>query len=384
MHPTRILLSIIALITGFTSCIEEYSPVIKESNKNKYAILGKITDNEGYQYVTISVSSPLIKPILKPLSGCHVDIIDSEGNNFHLAEYSKGNYRVWISKEHLKPGVSFQLIVQFDNGEKIISESDVMPAKSPSVDSVYYKIKNRPTNIPGVSQKGLQFFIDLKATNSTNRYFKWEFDETWEYHSFFPIEYIWNGKKTEEVIPVDYSLITCWRTTSVNDIFTLSTKNLSSNSYNSLNIHFVGNLTQRLVYGYSLLVRQQAINEKAYYYWDQVRINNNQNGGLYSQQPFSIVGNLKFENSSEDEVFGIFYVASESQKRFFFHEIKNLDFDFSSECNLVPAVFKNIAEVPCYVVFRSDSGEWLWAQKSCFDCRLSGGTIFKPDFWPIK
>ncbi|MHC1702470.1 MAG: DUF4249 family protein [Tenuifilaceae bacterium] len=384
MLRTRIIFILIVCISVFSSCIEEYSPSIKETSKNKYVVFGKVTDQEGYQYVSVSVSSPLNKPLLNPLSGCWVDIFDDAGNQFHLLEFEKGKYRVWINQEYLKAGASFQLSIHTPNAETIISEYDVMPEKLVSEDTVYYSYASRPTNDPNFTENGLQFLVDFNAKNSNNRFFKWELEETWEYHSYFPISNIWDGKKIINVIPADYSLMVCWKTANVNQIFTLSTKTLTSNSYSGFKIHFVGNLTQKLFHGYSLLVRQQAINEKAYYYWDQIRINNNQNGGLYSQQPYSIDGNLILLDEPDNEVFGIFHTASESKKRYFFHNIENLDFDFSGECVAETFIFKNAAEIPCYITFNLDLQEWQWAPKSCFDCRLSGGTIIKPDFWPIK
>jgi len=108
--------------------------------------------------------------------------------------------------------------------------------------------------------------VDLNAIGNFSQYYKWEVEETWEYHAAHRLEYYYDGI-FHRVNPPDYSKKVCWSTGLVKNIFTVSTKNLSQNTYTQYPLHAIDGHTSRLGVLYSILVSQLALSEGAYNYW---------------------------------------------------------------------------------------------------------------------
>ncbi|HOX76347.1 MAG TPA: DUF4249 domain-containing protein [Bacteroidales bacterium] len=383
MRQTKGTILIFVLLLAY-SCIKPYIPQIKNGEESKYVILGKITDIEGWQVVDISLSSPIEDPAHIPVSGCSVRILDDKGNSFSLSEYDPGRYRIWLEQKYLVPGTAYKVTVITPQEEMIESSYDTLYAGAP-LDSVYFILEDMPTSDPSVFRRGIQFYVDLNAGNIPCRFFKWDVVETWEFHSAFPVEYYYDGE-FHQVDPPDYSNNVCWTSGRVKNVYTVSTKNLSQNSFEKYPLHFVDGKSSRLSILYSILVSQHALGANAYNYWEQVRIKNSEQGGLYEKQPFAIKGNLNNTTNPDNEVRGYFYAASESSKRYFYENVQGLELDFTNYCNediLGHGGWRQFtpSDYPVYYHYNLNHGLRI-LNNECVDCRLMGGSTTKPDFWP--
>jgi hypothetical protein len=384
MRLINTLIWSIALCLALTFCIKPFTPEINKSDQALYVISGQITDQEGYQYVNVSISAEVSDPEYQPVPGCEAEIIDSLGNVFPLEDIGQGEYRAWMYADDLVPGMSYMLKVVTPTGEEIISDYDEMPS-CPQVDSIYYFVEEHPTNDPEVSEHGINFYIDLDATGYDSRFFRWEIEETWEYHMDFIKQWYYDGA-IQKLDPPDRSTEICWYTGELSEIFTVSTKNLSVNSYGKYPLHFVNNRTTRLSYIYSLLIKQYAISEPAYEYWDKLRTNSQVNGGLYEQQPLPIDGNLHFTSNPDQRVLGFFSATSVKSKRIFVSEIEGLEIDPAPLCSgPAPLGIFGWSEFEPYeypIYFTRIDGAIFTLPDQCVDCTLLGGKNTKPEFWP--
>ncbi len=383
MHRNKYIFLFLCIGILFSSCVKSYQPDINSNETNNYVVLGQLTNQEGFQEVSISKAASVGAPKVLPVKNCTVYILDDKGNTYMMNEYSSGIYHVYMSQSDLQAGTSYQLDIITKDGTEIISSFDKMP-EVPDVDSVYFLRKDIPTNNPGYPTKGIQFYIDYNGSSSGSPYVKWDLEETWEYHTEYPIEAYYDGS-THYLTPYDYTRHICWKTTVVDDIFTLSTQNLGGNKYKMFPLHFVDNHSSRLAYGYSLLIKQLSLSQAAYIYWDKVRINHNSNGGLYQQQPLTIKGNLVNKTRPNEEVLGYFNASSVKTKRIFVQNVAGLDMDFSNFCG-GPMKLEigwqegGTPEHPIYLVVVDNS--YMWVDEFCVDCLLQKGINVKPNFWP--
>jgi hypothetical protein len=362
-----------------------YEPHILSKDINKFVVSGQVTDDNDYQIVSVSKASSVGEPQFIPVSNCYVRIFDDKGNEFVMQESSKGIYQVRIDKNYLIPGTSFKVKVLTSDGIDIDSDFDQM-YECPQVDSVYYIRKEIQTNIHGMVTRGLQFYVDLDCGNINSHFFRWEAIETWEHHAPYAKEWYYDGT-VHHISPPDSSRIVCWSTELVRKIYTLSTLDLVENKYYMLPLHFVDNHTSRLRYGYSLLINQFSMSEAAYSYWDQLRINSSEQGGLYEKQPLSIRGNLHNNTNPDQVVLGFFSASSLKSKRIFISNVENFAFDFTTYCSpetLGVGGLRSIdpSEYPAYLA--GNKLKFLSVQLSqyCVDCMALGGSTIKPDFWP--
>jgi len=373
------------LVTMLPSCIVPYDPHVEAKNINKFVVSGQVTDNTDYQTVSISKASSIGDPEYIPVSGCYIRIFDDKGNEFDMQEAGSGTYRVQIDKSYLIPGISFKVEIHTSDGIDIESDFDQMN-ECPVVDSVYFVRKEFSSNNLGQITNGLQFFVDLNAGNINTHFFRWEAIETWEYHAPYPREWYYDGT-IHHISPPDSSRMICWSTELVKNIYTLSTVGLVQNRYTMLPLQFVDNHTARLMYGYSLLINQFALSEAAYSYWDQLRINSSEQGGLYEKQPLSIVGNLHNNTNPDQVVLGFFSASSVKARRIFISKVDNLPFDFSDYCS--PDTLRvgglhsiDPSEYPAFLVGNKIRYLPIQLSQYCVDCMSQGGTTIKPVFWP--
>jgi hypothetical protein len=378
-------ISVFFLLLHALSCVKPFSPKIESDMENKYVVSGKISSLGGWQEVSVSMSSPINEPEYTPVNGCQIRISDNNGNSFSMDETNNGVYRVWIGQENLIAGSAFKIEVNTPDGMLIESTYDTL-IQGPSIDSVYYHIEDVASADPTVLIRGMQFYVDLDAQAYDSRYYKWDILETWEYHAAHPAENYYDGG-FHQIIPPDYSNKICWMTKLVKNVYTVSTNNLIQNTYQQYPLHFVDGHTSRLGIQYSILVTQQTLSEEAYNYWEKVRINNTEQGGLYEKQPIAIKGNLKNVTNPEKEVLGYFYVASESSKRLFYSNISEVELDFTDFCNEEGLGRKgwqefNPRDYPVYYYVNQQRVIRI-LNNECVDCRILGGTTTKPHFWPI-
>ena len=378
------IVSLLALM--LTSCIKPYEPVIKSVDARKFVVSGQVTRGEPIQHVNISLTSSLIEPEYLPVKGCKVKITSDKGSTFDAADMNNGDYEFAVSESELSPGSSFKVDILTPEGVSIASDFDQI-FECPELDSVYYILKEVPSSKPNVYRRGIQFYVDLEASNSTSRIFRWEATETYEYHSSWPIEWYYDGT-VHHVWPPDYSQSVCWRTVMVKNVFLLSTEIMEENKYRGFPLHFVDNSSSpRLVYGYSLLVKQYALSKAAYAYWDKMRINSNEQGGMYEKQPLAIRGNLHNVTNPGQDVLGFFGASAMTSKRIFIRKVENLPDEYIPNCAPLDVMRRGFRELtpsmyPVYL-YGDDSGYTMNPLPSdCVDCEKAGGTIVKPSFWP--
>jgi hypothetical protein len=352
MHRSKVICMIVSLIIILSSCIKRYDPEIKSTDTNKLVVTGQVIKGNPVQKINISKTAAINEPKSKyyvPVTGCKVSIVDDKGNTYNAGETGKGNYESSIPDSKLVAGVSFKVQILTPAGENIVSDFDLL-LDCPDLDTLYYHVEQLPTSDPYLAIDGIRFYCNLDAKESNCRNFRWEAIETWEYRAIFATASI---RKT------------CWMTAMVQDIFTLSTKNLTENIYNNFPLHFVDNYSsQRLLYGYSLLVRQYSLSEANYEYWGKLTKNYAEQGGLYSTQPLKIKGNMHNLTHPDQQVLGFFGASTVKEKRIFVDNIQGLEMEYL-DC-----------EPP------AQPGPSPPPEPTCFNCLLEGGTNVKPAFWP--
>ena len=395
MYQNKITGLFVLLTLMLASCVKRYDPELKNTDVVKYVITGQVIRGDQVQRVNVSTSSPMSKPGNLPVTGCTVKIIDGKGNSYIAEDVWNGDYEVIIPESELVVGNTFKVDIVVQGGTHIVSDFDEIQ-DAPEIDSVYFVTQKLSTSSPVVFNQGIQFYVDLNAENFKCRYFKWEAIETWEYHSRYPIEWYYNGQ-VRHTYPPDSSKMVCWRTSKVREVFMLSTKDLSENRYKQYPLHFVDNLSSpRLVYGYSLNVRQYALSDAANEYWEKIRVNSQEQGGLYESQPLSVKGNLHNTTNPDQDVLGFFGATTVKQKRIFVRNVPDLPLEFIFNCVIdglpkgglratLPIMWP--IYMPSRVIINENDTirtyDLLSINHECVDCTATvGGTTTKPDYWP--
>lgn len=365
-----------------SACIEQFQPNITSSTSATYVIEGNITDRGGFYSFYVSKASEVMNPEFSPVDNCEVRIYDDNDNIFQAEEYAHGEYRVYIDKMYLTVGTAFKMELITPNNEIIQSDYDTL-RNSPEIKSVYYNVEEQATNDPDITTPVIQFYMDYDGDGTNSRNVMIEIEETWKYIAPYPKQWTWDGSSLTVYDPPDYSLSTCWRTTKDPYIYLFSTKNFMQNEYLNFSLHKIENTSQKLLEGYSLLVKQLSMSDAAYTFYEKIQSNTMSEGGLYEAQPEQVKSNLHNISNPGSRVLGYFYVASIKSKRIYYEPFDEIELNTPEFCSPIKldlgyGMLKGMKE-PIYLWLE---GGTYSLPDACVDCTSQGGTTTKPDFWP--
>jgi hypothetical protein len=365
-----------------TACVEEYDPQV-DRYEQLVVVDGMITNDEGPYQVKLSYSSNLHEPRVIPLTGAGVIIRDSQGHAEYLTEIEEGLYQTDPNGIKGTIGHLYQVEIQTPDGKIYRSSFENLP-EPVELDRVYTEVEYQSAEEIYHDIAGLRFFIDTKRANSNESFLMWGLQATYEYQAEFKVRYYFEG--VLKPFPNHDSLMTCWLTERIPDIYTSRMDLLNEPLIRHFPLHYVNTESRDLFIRYSLLVRQYTMEKEAWTFWDRVREQNEEQGGLFTQQPYQIIGNITCLENPEEPVLGQFTAAGVSNSRIFIDR-PNLPFYFF-KCELTEGDYESMSTIdlyppdswPVYVTTGPGGGMALPIQ-ACMDCRLRGGTIEKPAFW---
>ena len=152
---------------------------------------------------------------------------------------------------------------------------------------------------------------------------------------------------------------------------------------------------QKVHHKYSLLVRQYSLGEEAFYYWNDLKKNSQEQGSLFDSQPALLKSNIRNVNDENEYVLGFFSMAGMVEKRAFAIEPDGLDlrpYDYHcyprkhlpelGEPELWKEGYKYPYDPAPKYFTKLGSLPMRRMNKACVDCReYKNSTDIMPDFW---
>jgi hypothetical protein len=372
-----------------TGCVERYYPEEDDVFAGTLVVSGHLTDIPGVQTIRISRSDRLLYPQYMPETNCWVEVENDLGETIVFPEEAPGDYSANLLPEFLVTGTSYKLRIVTFNGVEYESEYTRL-GPSTEVDSVYYRVETGYSAESGEIVEGLRFYMDYEIDPVASPFMRWEVIETYEYHNPDYDFFIYDVDRVVKPVPDEILDRTCWITLHINEIYTQDVGNVSSDLYKEKPLHFVSTETQRLKYGYSLLVRQLTMEEAAFRYWDELKKNSQEAGGIYVRQPSFTPSNICNCEDPEEKVLGYFSVSGASEKRIFTGKVEELSIPDRIFCfpTFEPPRLRRLfsSDLPIFLAEAEWplTGEIVFGEVSrrCVDCRLHRGSAGEPpEFW---
>lgn len=355
-----------------SSCITQFIPQTSE-DKEILVVEGLITDQPGSSSIKLSRSLPLGgRSTVRPLSGCTVAVSNDLGYNVIFHETSAGYYSP-SSDFRGEVGRTYTLHITTDNlsSNPKYESLPVEMKPVPSIDSVFYeKVTLVASNGASMPKEGCQVFVNTHDASDKCRFYRWEYDETWEF-----------------VLPYAVPNKICWISSNSDVINIKNTSSLVEDKIYRYPLNFISNESDRLRVKYSILVKQYSLNEDEFNYWEKLQNISQQVGGLYDMIPSSISSNVYSLSDPTDKVLGYFSVSASSSRRLFikdnFTGIINLYKDCAQDTVFNGAPIPNLNSTVWVIVDHQmppPSYKVITYAKGCADC-TDRGTKIKPDFW---
>lgn len=388
------------LITLFISfsCIEPFRPELNISDLEYLLVVeGQVTDEYGPFKVRLSKSGPVYTyqttNSFEPVLNAAVHISDDKGNDFPL--YSVGNGWYETEDKNLKgvPGNTYTLHITDKDGIQYESTPELM-MEAPPIDSLFYEEEQR-IRIEGedvYQEDWLNILLNTQAADDGIHYFKWEFEETWEFKmpEFIRVvkHYFAEQKIIDsvflKVIKIAPEKLHCWVSETSKSIQVKSTADNLSGEVKRFPLTSIGPEDDRLGIRYSILVKQYTLNKELYDFFKKLEKVNETNGGMYDKMPTPLYGNIQ-SASGNRKALGYFLTSAVKTKRIFIDHLNvNVKTGHSvySDCGWeYPPLIGDYYLYGTITASDPDAGTIVWSRnKYCSDCR-ERGTSAKPDFW---
>lgn len=356
---------------------------------------GVITDQEGPYTIALTWSSQLDTIGFLPVTGAYVRIEEEGGITETLSEGPQGKYSTALGGLRGQIGRKYQLHIDLADGRQYESEWMEL-LRVPPIDSLYADLDEIAT-LTG-PQRGMQIYLDTRDPENNTRYYRWTWDETWKYVVPYPdyLEFIGQGQNL--VTFADPPNEICWQSSNSKLIRAETSIRNQEDVIAAYPLFFVPVEDHRLQIRYSLLVKQYAMAETEYLFWNQLVESTQTGGGLFDVQPQSVRGNVTNLANPGEPVLGYFSASAVAEKRLYINraEVRSeVDRDYLQNCTLnLDTIFTGINSQDS-VLRRVRSGQvfydfyleattirgYILTSRECSDCTARGGTTEQPDFW---
>lgn len=366
----RYLLLIVPVVVIY-SCIEPFSPP-EINNVESYLVVDGFLNIGGDSSTVILRNTQNTNddsaPVTEP--GAIITAESESGESYPFVEIGDGVYK--LPPVNASAATKYRLAIRRINGREYVSEY-VQVSITPPIDSVSYKLDQ--------GQNAMLVYVNTHDLNSNSRFYRWKFEETYEYRSAYYSGLERDFNKMEVISRVeDVSL--CWRTLESKDIKLGSTVKLTDNIIKDLPVNVIRVETNKLLFKYSILVKQYALSREAFEYWTDLAKTTQGTGTLFDPQPSQVTGNIKCKTDSRELVFGYFSASTEATKRIFINEkLGTYPACFPPDTLEIADAFNTTGVLLSYYQDPMGKLSLLSSSDFCADCRAQGGTTRRPPFW---
>ena len=377
------------------ACVEPFNPNLNAA-ADVMVIEGYVLEGKIPAEVRLSRTFEVGSADRPVVSGAQVVIHDDQGGEFFLSEIRPGVYQSDTNLLTGTPDLSYQLKVTTSEGAYFESAWEKLSSSSP-IERLYYELEDRPESAPGSIDPGLRIYLDTRDPENDSRYYRWEWEETWEFTMPYAVFYTWNLVTNRvEPIPEEEWGFRCWRDNRSDNIQIATTAQLQEDKVERFPLRFVSFRDNRISRKYSLFVKQYVITQAAHSYWKALESLNENLGTLFDPIPYEIIGNLRSPNDPDLPVIGYFSACGFTTGRMWITRQElplttRVARGFES-CRLdsIPTVDRDLfvtlitqggyAYVDTILSPFGSSVGWQVAPRYCVDCRESGSNQ-QPDFW---
>ncbi|MDF9800250.1 hypothetical protein OKW21_005513 [Catalinimonas alkaloidigena] len=291
-----------------TTCIDRIELDESLSGEPLLVVDAVITNADEPYTVKLSYTSSSLQTYEgEELRGAEVFITDEENNRADMSEVDAGEYATDPDFFCGEVGKTYTLYIITPDGRTYASLPESMP-EVPAIDSIYFELESRPyeSSIGTILDEwGLQFYLNTGSGDNQTGYYRWSWMETYEFIA--PL-----------TTPMQLNIPVCYQSgTQTRYLNIASTQGLSRDRIERQKISFVAKSGRKLQRRYSLLVKQYALTERAYTFWKNVQVQQENSGSVFAPPPSPIPGNMYNVNDDREVVLGYFQVSSVTEQRKF-------------------------------------------------------------------
>lgn len=368
---------ILILLAG---CKEEFHPPVSNSTNYNYLVVeGNIVAGDDSTFVHLTRTVPVSDTsIIQPELNASITVESENGSTYPLQE--KGNGFYFAPPLNISTNENYRLHIITSNGKEYASE--YVPVKiTPPIDSISWKLDENT---------GVTIYATAHDATGNTRYYRWDYVETWERRSQDSSVLIYDPSlhNVRYRVPAE-QVYRCWNTDTSSEILIANTAGLSADVLFEKPLTNMPYGSYKINWVYSIDVKQYALTEQAYEYWENLKKNTEEQGGIFGPQPFADYGNIRCLTDASEPVLGYISANSVSQQRIYIYW-RDVQWPYAyRECvdttvtkEMIETVYSGPIFLPVTYVFQPP-GAVFGRSAECVDCRLNGGgTTVRPPYMP--
>lgn len=366
------------------SCVEPYAPSIITEDLGLLVVDGFFVGNDS-SFFRLSRTQQLESSVTsRPELRARVVVEGENGSEYEFTELGNGKYG--LPTQSLNASINYKISIRTDDTHEY--ESDYVPMqRGHEIDSVTYTDMAEDNNVG--------FSVYAHDPSNQTKYYYLTYDETWKYKSFGLSVYRWeNGQMIPRVDATEIQY--CYKSQYMRDYFLTNTAALSDALVYDFKLFTLSKASQKLYFGYSILVKQLALTAESYSYYQLTKTNSNNLGTLFDPIPTQPVSNIRCLTRPSEPVIGFFNASYLQTKRLYFRRVditpSNVLYDETGYelCTGNVALLDELSDelfkgmIIGDRVFDPITFElvgYSYSTEECMDCRKKGGTTTKPDYW---
>ncbi|SMD43525.1 protein of unknown function [Aquiflexum balticum DSM 16537] len=367
--------------TALSSCRDPFEPEVSFQDSNLLVIEGYIETASNESIIRLSRTNPInSQDPIRVETGAYITLLSETGESWSFFEKEPGTYSLTGS---FNTAISYRLQITLRGNEAYISDP-IFPLESPEITEIGF---NR-------NEDGVQLFVSARG-NENAVYFIWDYEETWIFRAAFPSSFIFNPQtKQIDLRRPDQNIHLCWNENKVNRIVLENSSRFSDYLVNERELVFIPNLSEKLMQRYSINVRQRVLSKEAFDFWEIMRKNTEDIGGIFSPLPSLIKGNISPVDPKDPAAIGFVSMGKSSEKRHYINVDELRPWPVFIEDYARCEIFRDTIPPSDYELEFSSPNRlpvvqvnndliilgFQAAETRCADCTLRGTTV-RPDFW---
>jgi len=370
------LIQLFVTVCFIFGCKEIYTPALSSLQKSFLVVEGILNVGQDTTIIHLSRTFSLDElATTNPENNAQIIVEGKDNTTSLLSGTGKGNY---VSANlNLAVNHEYRVRIKTVGGKEYLS--DYVKAKiTPAIDSISWKR----------NYKGIQVYANSHDPANATKYYRWDYGEIWEIHSHFSSGIIYeNGIIRDRIFPQE-DVFVCWKNQSSTNILLANSLRLQSDIISEAPLVLIPVGDEKLFVRYSILVRQYALEQDAYNFFELMKKNTEDIGSLFSPQPSEIKGNLHCVTNADEFVIGFVTASTITEKRIFISAAQvepwpNLDNCKEIPVPGLPASIKEAIDVGLlpYSKISGPPAGYLFSTAECVDCRTRGGSKARPIFW---
>ena len=371
-----------SLITFITiGCTKPYAPKVTTAPTNYLVVEGIInTGANDSTVIILSRTTPITSAQgIVPERNAVVTIQDNTGASYSLPETDTGVYTsANLTLDNTK---QYRLNITTAGNKNYVTDY-LTPEVTPPIDSIGYTLGNG----------GVQIYANTHDPNNSTHYYRWDYNETWVFKAKYHSSFVTNGSAIVMRTPQQQIYFCYGNDISTNIVLGSSAKLTQDVIYQSP-ITFMLATSEKLEERYSILVKQYAMTSAGYTYFNLLKQNTEELGGIFDPQPTSLTGNIHCTTNPAIPAIGYITAGTVQQKRIY---INSTDLPYSPtlypyDCEQDTAKqdeFPYLIFNPGVIISQGIYAPgppgppiaYLYTDRQCADCTIRG-SVTPPSFW---